>query len=220
MPAAAPPVAIPGAGFVLCDDLMFVSKITGLAKQLDLVVQPARNSEVLLSLAQQQAPPCIFIDLVNPGLKIATLIPELRTACTAPPRIIAFGPHVDAIILRFAREAGCTEVFPRSKFVEELPRKMVEWMGGKDATRKFALANFDKVWQQAQMLTPGELRKLRSLIDNLLASQTQKAPAAEGMATIIPLDPNPAGGDPLKDWKPAQIIQGEEIDENVFRHKF
>ena len=50
------------------------------------------------------------------------------------PRMVAYGSHVDAAVLRAAREAGCDPVLPRSKFVEELPRALPEWMrAGTDA---------------------------------------------------------------------------------------
>jgi hypothetical protein len=43
------------------------------------------------------------------------------------PRIVAYGSHVDTAGLRKAREAGCDLVWPRSKFVAELPGALQAW---------------------------------------------------------------------------------------------
>jgi len=45
-----------------------------------------------------------------------------------PPRIIAYGSHVDVATLKRAREAGCDRVMPRSQFVEELPTALISWL--------------------------------------------------------------------------------------------
>jgi CheY-like chemotaxis protein len=115
-------------GYVLCDDLIFTSRITGTAKTLGLKVKPARSAEALQILVSQQPPSCVIVDLANPGLKLSDLIHFLTETSSTRPRIIAFGSHVDAATLRAAREAGCDPVLPRSKFVEDLPRALPEWL--------------------------------------------------------------------------------------------
>jgi CheY-like chemotaxis protein len=116
-------------GFLLSDDLMFTSRVTGTARDLGLTIKPARSSEILEKLAQQQAPSCVIVDLANPGLNLIDLIGQLRAACGIMPRIVAYGSHVDAAGLQAARAAGCDVVLPRSAFVAELPRKLADWMG-------------------------------------------------------------------------------------------
>lgn len=115
-------------GLLLCDDLLFMSRITGEARALGLTVTPVRTVERLLEVARQDTPSCVLIDLAFPGLVLADLFRGLGEACPAPPRVVAFGSHVDAAGLRAAREAGCDPVLPRSKFVEELPRALPEWL--------------------------------------------------------------------------------------------
>src|SRR5207248_1777590 len=104
----------------------FTSRITGTAQALGLTMQSAKDALALQALAKQQAPSCIIVDLANPGLDIAGLIEWLKDNCQPPPRVIAYGSHVQAETLKKAREAGCDDVLPRSKFVEvlsvELPR--------------------------------------------------------------------------------------------------
>jgi CheY-like chemotaxis protein len=115
-------------GLLLCDDMIFTSRITGTARAQGITVKPARSTADLLSLVAQQCPTCVILDLANPGLQIVDLLEHLRTTCSPRPTVVAYGSHVDTATLRNAREAGCDVVLPRSKFVEDLPRALAEWM--------------------------------------------------------------------------------------------
>lgn len=121
--------ADPAVAYVLCDDLMFGSRITGTARALGLQTKTARSPEVVAALVQQQAPSCVLVDLANPGLVVEELIRVLREKCPTMPRVVAFGSHVDAATLHAAREAGCDPVLPRSRFVEELAGALAGWVG-------------------------------------------------------------------------------------------
>jgi DNA-binding NarL/FixJ family response regulator len=115
-------------GLLLSDDMIFTSRITGTARDLQCTVQAGRSVEALQALVQRQAPRCVIVDLANPGLMIADLIGWLRASCSPMPRVVAYGSHVDKATLRAAREAGCDVVLPRSKFAEDLPHALPEWM--------------------------------------------------------------------------------------------
>ncbi len=125
---SAPSQSSEPSGIVLCDDMIFTSRVTGTARDLGLTVRPARSVEALQKLVQQQCPRCVIVDLANPGLEIAQLIADLQQNCSPMPRVVAFGSHVDTATLQRAREAGCDPVLPRSKFVEDLPHALSEWM--------------------------------------------------------------------------------------------
>jgi CheY-like chemotaxis protein len=111
--------------------MLFTSRITATARDLGLSVKPARSLDLLYTLIQQQTPHCVIVDLAHPGLDIVAFIQSLRAVGSPMPRIIAYGSHVDTATLRSAREAGCDAVLPRSKFVEELPRALPDWMGAR-----------------------------------------------------------------------------------------
>lgn len=117
------------SALLLCDDLMFVSRITGEARALGLTVKSTRTMEQLLELACQEAPSCILLDLAIAGLDLSKLFNRLAEACPSLPRVVAYGSHVDSERLKAARAAGCDPVLPRSKFVEELPKELPRWMG-------------------------------------------------------------------------------------------
>ena len=115
-------------GLLLADDLIFTSRITGTARGLGLTVRAARSADALIELARQAPPRAVLIDLSNPGLALPELLRRLAEVCPAAPRVVAYGSHVDTATLRAAREAGCDPVLPRSKFVEELPRALPQWL--------------------------------------------------------------------------------------------
>jgi len=115
-------------GLALSDDLIFASRITGTARSLGFTIKPARSVEALESLAKQESPRCVIIDLANPTLQLSEFLAHLRETCSPMPRVIAYGSHVDAAGLKAARDAGCTVVLPRSAFVEQLATKLPEWM--------------------------------------------------------------------------------------------
>jgi CheY-like chemotaxis protein len=115
-------------GLLLSDDMMFTSRIAGTARDLGLNLQSVTTVEALLSRARQENPSCVIVDLSNRTLDTASLVGKLRESCTPMPRIVAYGSHVDAKSLHAAREAGCDVVLPRSKFVEELPKQLPQWL--------------------------------------------------------------------------------------------
>jgi CheY-like chemotaxis protein len=115
-------------GLVLCDDLIFFSRIAAAARDAGLSVRQARTTTELLSLARTHAPGGVILDLHNPGLDLPAFLAELRAAYPAMPRVVAYGSHVEAEVLRAARKAGCDRVLPRSQFVEELPNGIGEWL--------------------------------------------------------------------------------------------
>jgi CheY-like chemotaxis protein len=117
-----------GLGLLLCDDLMFGSRITGTARDLGAAVKIASSVDRLRAMAEAQPPSCLIVDLAHPGLDLDELVAWLRASGRPVPRIVAYGSHVDVEKLQRARQAGCDPVLPRSRFVEELPRQLVSWL--------------------------------------------------------------------------------------------
>lgn len=115
-------------GLMLCDDLIFYSRVAATARAAGLVVKQARTPAALLALAAADRPGGVLIDLQNDGLDVPALLAGLRAACPAMPTTVAFGSHVEAETLRAARQAGCDRVLPRSKFVEELETDLATWL--------------------------------------------------------------------------------------------
>jgi ActR/RegA family two-component response regulator len=113
-------------GLLLCDDLIFVSRIAGAAKSLGFFLRSVKNPAELLSLARQILPRCVILDLHIADLHIEELIQAL-SALETKPFVVGYGSHVDTETLKKARTAGCDLVWPRSKFVEELTTALPQW---------------------------------------------------------------------------------------------
>jgi CheY-like chemotaxis protein len=118
----AAPIAI-----LISRDLFFTSKVTGTAQELGYRVLV--NGDVCEAVANAIALRCrsLFLDLSMPGLKVEEVIGALPT--TDRPKVIAFGAHVQTDRLQAAREAGCDEVMPRSKFSATLPEILIRHAG-------------------------------------------------------------------------------------------
>lgn len=119
----------PAPGLLLSDDLIFASRITGTARASGLAVRQVRALDRLVETAQETGARCVILDLAFPGLNVPGLIQRLGELKT-PPRVVAYGSHVDAASLSAARAAGCQPTLPRSKFVEVLARDLPHWLTG------------------------------------------------------------------------------------------
>jgi CheY-like chemotaxis protein len=114
------------SGLLLCDDLIFSSRIGGEAKAQGFDLRCVKTVQELQVFARQTPPRCVIIDLHTPGLAIGDMMRELSTL-TPKPTVVGYGSHVDTVTLKQAREAGCDVVWPRSKFVEELAASLSGW---------------------------------------------------------------------------------------------
>ena len=87
-------------------DLMDRSKVAAAAPSVSFV-------KVVAALADTEAD-VIVLDLSRPGaLEVLAALAGRRT--------IGFASHVDTELLAAAEAAGCTEVYPRSRFFARLP---------------------------------------------------------------------------------------------------
>ncbi len=116
-------------GLLLSDDLIFASRITGTARAVGLEVRQVRALDRLVETVQQVGARCVIVDLAFSGLALAELMRRFGEM-ESPPRVVAYGSHVDAGSLNAARAAGCQPSLPRSKFVEDLSRDLPRWLAG------------------------------------------------------------------------------------------
>src|SRR5262245_10146833 len=114
-------------GLLLCDDLIFTSRIAGTGRDLGLELRSVKTIPALLEQARKQPPACVSLNLWRAGAWIADRLTQLRQIAPAA-RIVAYGSHVDAATLKSARAAGCDPVLARSQFVERLPMDLPAWM--------------------------------------------------------------------------------------------
>jgi CheY-like chemotaxis protein len=97
-------------------DLMFGVKIQGAAKRAGLETVFVKTKERAIDEAKQD-PALIIVDLNDGGVDALELIGELKASEeTRRVRLLAFVSHVQADLIRAAKEKGCDQVLPRSAF--------------------------------------------------------------------------------------------------------
>jgi len=131
-------VTVAPIGLMLCDDLIFYSRVAGAARAIGATVQMQKDFAMVLTAARRHPPGGIIVDLQNPGLDLPQLLQELRSICPTMPNVVAYGSHVEAEVLRAARKAGCDCVLPRSQFVIELESALARWLGMAEKTQQNA----------------------------------------------------------------------------------
>ena len=109
---------------ILCDDLIFTSKIAATARAHGLDASVARTQEALVAKLAADPAACVIVDLHNVTLNWASLFAMLGEP---RPRFVGFGSHVDKSVLEAARSAGCDLVMPRSQFVKLLETDLPKW---------------------------------------------------------------------------------------------
>jgi hypothetical protein len=104
---------------LVCTDLMFTSKVTGVGKELGRRVRvfPSAKAAASAGLADLRV---AMLDLSNPKNTPAEDIRAWKAALPPEAVLIAYGSHVDVEALQAAKEAGCDVVLPRSAFVQRL----------------------------------------------------------------------------------------------------
>ena len=107
----------PSETVLVCNDLIFTSKVTSTAKTLGTPVRVAASATAAASSVSETTR-TVIVDLHDPPAS-----PEdLATLRAAAPQatLVAYGSHVDTARLQAAADAGCDLVLARSQFVERL----------------------------------------------------------------------------------------------------
>jgi PleD family two-component response regulator len=104
------------------DDLMFSSKIKTTATQLGIPLTFARSSASALAEMRKALPSLVIFDLNNPRTDPLGIVAAMHAdpALTAIPTV-GYVSHVDTAVINAARQAGVTDVLPRSAFAMQLP---------------------------------------------------------------------------------------------------
>ncbi|HEV2298412.1 MAG TPA: response regulator [Candidatus Acidoferrales bacterium] len=102
----------------LVDDIFFQAKMLETAKHLGVEMKSFTTSDALLAEVEKQPPKLVVVDL-NARHSPLDAISSLRARKRDIP-VVAFLSHVQTELASRAREAGCTEVMPRSKFTKDL----------------------------------------------------------------------------------------------------
>lgn len=108
----------------LAADLLWATKIKGVADALGIHSRPVRTMEMLEARLADTPARALVVDLEKPAEALA-MIRRLRGEAATPAqraiRIAAWGPHVEATLLLEAKEAGADEVLTRGAFDRTMP---------------------------------------------------------------------------------------------------
>lgn len=105
----------------IVDDLFFVGKLQATAKQAGVPLRTLRAADFQLEKLRAEPPALLILDLNTTSASAVELIRLLKAdAELAAVPVIGFFSHVQVELQRAAREAGCDEVMPRSKFTSGL----------------------------------------------------------------------------------------------------
>lgn len=109
-------------------DLIWATRIKGLADDLGIPARPVRTIEMLEARLADSPVAGLVVDLDAPETGLA-LIERVRSwesdqsgdgSNRSPVRIVAFGPHVGIEVLDAARAAGADAVMTRGAFHNQL----------------------------------------------------------------------------------------------------
>jgi len=123
-----PDPADPPRALLISRDLFFTSKVTGTAQALGIQMQVIGDAQAAAEATAREKFRCVFIDLADEGLNVSAFFAALQPGGSLP--VIAFGSHVATARLQEARDAGCTEVMPRSRFSSGLPSLLQQYCAG------------------------------------------------------------------------------------------
>ena len=103
------------------DDLFFVGKLEGTAKQAGVRLRTLRAADFNPESLRAEKPALVILDLNTTSADAIELVHRLKADPElAGVPVVGFFSHVQVELQRAAREAGCDEVLPRSKFTAGL----------------------------------------------------------------------------------------------------
>jgi CheY-like chemotaxis protein len=103
------------------DDLMFSSKIRAAASQLGVPLTFARSAASALDEMRKGMPSLVIFDLNNPRTDpLGTIATMKADPALASVPTIGYVSHVDTATIAAAKQAGMTQVLPRSAFAAQL----------------------------------------------------------------------------------------------------
>src|SRR3954454_22488716 len=103
------------------DDLMFTSKIKTTASQLGVAVAFARSAEGALGEMRKSTPSLVILDLNNARINPLGIVQAMKAdPALAGVPTVGYASHVQVDVIDAARQAGVSEVLPRSAFTMQL----------------------------------------------------------------------------------------------------
>ncbi len=121
------PESLP-TGYLFSDDLLWISRVMGVAKDVGCKIVPARTVEQLGKVIATHGPRPVLIDLGHQTMATdpTPVLDQIKAA--GATRMIAYGSHIETAQLAAARQAGCSPVLARSKMADQLADLLPGWL--------------------------------------------------------------------------------------------
>jgi CheY-like chemotaxis protein len=104
------------------DDMFFASKIRAVAESVGSDLVFTRSLDALIEKAREKRPDLIVVDLHNQKTSPISIAQQLRSDPELKDvHLLGFFSHVEVELQRQAKEAGYSQVLPRSVFARDLP---------------------------------------------------------------------------------------------------
>lgn len=117
---------MPARILAVVEDIFFLAKIQGTARQLGITVESV-TPDALQSSLVYDGECAILLDLNHrSGKAIAVLEGLKNNPVTQSVPVVAFLSHVQTDLAQVARAAGCDRVMARSTFSQQLPALLRE----------------------------------------------------------------------------------------------
>lgn len=115
-------------GYLLCDDLMWMSRVMAEAREIGLKIVPSRTLKQLIDAIKVNGIHSVIIDLAQAeiGDNPSIAIDQLKSVGVS--RLIAYGSHIETDLLQAAADAGCDPVLARSKMAAQLRVLLPGWL--------------------------------------------------------------------------------------------
>ena len=106
--------------YFLTNDLMFSSRVKGLAAENADRVQVCATIDKVADQIDENEKSLVILDLSTPGLNPSESLPKLRERGKDRLTILAFAPHVHESKLESARTASCDLVLTKGQFNSQI----------------------------------------------------------------------------------------------------
>jgi PleD family two-component response regulator len=109
------------------EDLLFRSKISETAGQLNTEARFPRSPEKLLETLRESPPDLLVLDLNSARFEPLNLLRTVKSdETTQHISTVGFLSHVQKHLAIAAKEAGCDRIVARSAFVRDLPQILTQ----------------------------------------------------------------------------------------------
>ncbi len=117
-----------GTCIAVVSDMIFATRITSTAAKVGAKCRTVNGLGALQNALESEDPTTVLVDMNCEGVSPVEAIRMVKSHCPSA-RVVAFFSHVQTELMEQATEAGADDVWPRSAFVQRLPKVLEASIG-------------------------------------------------------------------------------------------